>query len=501
MTHDPLIATALLGTARMAVVPPPPDVSLESTWAAISIEDPADAVLQALALTRAMHHGGTKLQTENAPVPACAPESQELLSAGAVDALMRLLKGEFSEVLSEWLGFASTAGGVLPGRVLPELLAAATKDHSLRHLTRKLAGERGIWIAGRHQKFSWIIEGQSVEENSWEEGSPAERIAWLRQTRTTDPSRAMEAVTSHWSGEEVTMRESILRVISENPLPSDEAWLEQHALTDRRQEVRDLAAVSLASLPDSAFRKRALGRIGTHVKIQRRLLKRTIVIEPPKSFEPSWAADGIKEKPPQGTGEKAWWLRQIAGMIPLADWPALLGCDAGELFGFPVDRDWQDPILFGWIDAGRRFPDRALSERFVPFLATLDPWPAVATHRFAVLSAMLDAIPAERRFHLLDAIVGKLPVETAVELLARCREAPPSGVGKTVLAVIDSALVSKPTVFHRQQARALALCIPQEGIQARLELLAKLPELTPAAEEFATTLEFRRSLPTHFKTP
>lgn len=501
MTHDPLIATALLGTARMAVVPPPPDSSLENTWSALGAQDPADAVLQALALTRALHRGGTKLQVAVGTVPACGSESRASFSSGAIDALMRLLKGEFSEVLHEWMCLALASGRVLPGRVFPELLAAASKDYSLRPIVRKLAGERGPWVARRHQKFSWLLEDQKVVDEAWDDGLPVERIAWLRQTRAADPSRALVAVVSHWPGEDAAMREAILRVIAENPLPSDESWLEQQALNDRRQEIRELAATTLACVPDSAFRKRALERIRSRVKLQRRLLKRSITVEPPTAFDPSWAADGLKEKPPQGTGEKAWWLRQMIALIPLDEWPGLLGCEAGELFGFPVDRDWHEPLLLGWIDSARRMPDRALPAQFVPFLAALDPWPVAALPRTVVLSLLLDALPAAGRFRLLDGVVKKLPIPSALDLLARCREAPPAGEGKAVLTVIDTALLSIPTAFNRSQARSLALCIPQDGIPPRLELLAKLSELSPAAEEFATTLEFRRSLPTHFKTP
>ncbi|MEO5716845.1 MAG: DUF5691 domain-containing protein [Luteolibacter sp.] len=414
---------------------------------------------------------------------------------------MRLLKGEFSEVLSEWLDFASTSGRVLPGRVFPELLAAATKDHSLRPTVRLLAGERGKWIVSRYPKFAWLADHEKLDDSSWEEGPAVERIAWLEQTRAMDPARAMQAVASHWSGEDAAMRESILRLMAGNPLPSEESWLEHHALNDRRQEIRELAGIGLGLLPDSGFRKRALGRIRGQVKIQRRLLKRVISVEPPGAFDPSWAADGLKEKPPQGTGEKAWWLRQMTGQLPLDEWPDLLGCDAGECFGFPIDRDWQEPVLLGWIDAARRFPHRSMAERFISFLSALDPWPAAAVPRVAVLASMLDVLPAKPRYALLDVLVGKLPIATAIDLLTRCGGPPPPGMGKAALSAIDTALASTPAVFNRPQARSLALCIPQEGILARLEMLAKLPELSPAAEEFATTLEFRRSLPTHFNLP
>ncbi|RYD22848.1 MAG: hypothetical protein EOP88_06540 [Verrucomicrobiaceae bacterium] len=499
MTNDPLISMALLGTARLAVLPPAPDPMLEKTWSAIASEDPADAVLQALALTRAMYRAGAGTQADRRPVAACAVDSDGIFSAAAVDTLSRMLRGEFRELLPEWMRLAAESGRVVPGRVLPELLAEASKDHSLRGQARQIAGGRGRWIAARHERFAWLLEDRVIQDGSWEDGTPGERIAWLREARGADAAVAMAAVASTWSGEDVAMREAVVRLVAGNPLESDEQWLEKEAMKDRRQEVRELAAAALAGLGDSAFRKRAAERIMRHVKLQRKLLRRVITVEPPQVFDPAWTADGLKEKPPQGTGEKAWWLRQIAGMLPLDAWADLLGCGPADLFGLAVDGDWQDPLLSGWLDAARRFPHRALAEQTVPFLATLQAWPATAPHRVTVISSILEPLPVARRYELLDGIAGRIPTEMTLALLERFQDAPPPGTGKRALAVIDVALAATPPVIHRQQARALALCIPQDAIQTRLELLAKLPEISPAAEEFATALEFRRTFPTHFK--
>ena len=191
------------------------------------------------------------------------------------------------------------------------MLAAAAKNPALRAAVPALAGERGLWIARRHRNYAWMLEGTAVDENAWDDGDPAERLAWLRQTRAADPSRAAAAIAAQWSGEDASMRESILRIIGESPQACDEPWLEGLALKDRRQEIRELAATALSDLPDSGFQSRAVARVRGRVKIERRFLKRVIAIDPPAAFDPAWAADGIKEKPPQGIGEKAWWLRQM----------------------------------------------------------------------------------------------------------------------------------------------------------------------------------------------
>ena len=504
MTTDPLIATALLGTARMPAMPPAPDPSLEATWQAIPIDNPAAAVLQGLAILRTLQRCGIKTlaatDATDASVPS-PPESREVLEPAAVDVLQRLLAGQFPEVLPEWLRLASASARRVPGRLLPALLAAATKTPALRAVVPALAGERGLWIARRHRNFPWMLDETEVDENAWDAGEPAERLAWLRQARIADPSRTATAISAHWAGEDASMRESILRIIMENPQAWEEPWLEESALKDRRQEVRDLAATALASLPASDFQKRAHARVRGRVKIERRFLKRTITIDPPAAYDPSWAADGIREKPPQGMGEKAWWLRQMISLIPLDQWPGVLDVGENELFTTAIDKTWQEPLLLGWIDSARRLPRRAHAHRFLPFIAALEPWPPSASPKSQVMAGMLDALTHNERFEALDGLVRDLTVPLALDLLARCGEPPPPGKGKAILALLDQALVTIPTPFVRPQARALAVCIPQDGIQPRLDKLAKLTELSAAAEEFATTLEFRRSLISHFTLP
>jgi hypothetical protein len=73
MSHDPLFSAALLGTARMTALPPAPDALLEESWKVIPLENPAAAVLQALALTRALRRAGTRSLDAPAATDACPP--------------------------------------------------------------------------------------------------------------------------------------------------------------------------------------------------------------------------------------------------------------------------------------------------------------------------------------------------------------------------------------------------------------------------------------------
>ena len=399
MISDPLISTALLGTARMSALPPAPDPCLEETWKKLDAENPATAILSALALTRTLRIAGAETLATSEETVVCPSENSAYLPAIGVDLAMRLISGEFPEILPEWMRLATATDLILPPRVLPELLSMASKNQSIRAAASRLAGERGLWIARRHPDFSWLLEGSGVGEDAWETGQPVERIAWLRQTRADHPSAAADVISSHWAGEDAAMREGIMRLVSEDPQPCDEEWLQTLALADRRQDIRELAAVSLMKISASAFRAGAIARLRGCVKTERRLLKRIITVTPPAAYDPAWGVDGIKEKPLQGIGEKAWWLRQITALVPLDDWPNLLVVAREDLFSISREKDWEEALLAGWIESARRFPNLAISEHFIPFIAKTEPWPQGAHLRPQLLQGTLSPNISKVGFH------------------------------------------------------------------------------------------------------
>lgn len=493
MTHDPLIAQSLLGSARMTALPAAPTPELAEIWPTLDPLNPAASLLQALALSRALQVAGTRPVTlPDDAMAACPAETRPFLPPAMVAAGLRLLGGDFSELIDEWLALGTAAGAVVPPRSLPAVLLFATRNQEHRAAVRKLCGERGFWLARLRSEFSWLLEEAPVDEAAWDEGQPTERLAWLRQMRRADPTRARAAVAAQWAGEEPAMRERILRVIAAAPEADDVEFLEKECLKDRRQEVREQALAALLQVPDSPLRQRSLERAAALVRVERKLLRRYLIVTPPTEFQTAWSADGLKEKPPQGTGEKAWWLRQLVALVPLAAWPERLGITARELFSLPIDGDWAEPLHLGWMDAARRLPCLALPAEFVPWAASLEPWPKAAFHRSQVIGQLMETLPVGQRYMILEVIHGHLSPELLLELLCRCPAPPTPGTAEKCLATIRSAIRKSPAALTRPQARALARCVPLPDVARELQSLATLPELTSAAEEFAATLDFRR---------
>lgn len=491
MSTDPLTTAALLGTGRMTAFPTAPHEVLEEAWPELPVADGPRAVLQAAALeVTARRAGYQPISGVDLPEPAVEGDMRPVPPVG-VAAVHRMLAGEYAEGLVEWLRVASANGLSAPARLLPPIFDLGTRRRELRSLIRQVGGTRGVWLARQQKAWSWVVEEVVVPDEAWDEGSPAERLAWLRQTRAADPERAMAAIAAEWKGEAPDGREAIVAMVAEHPLPDDEDWLESLALKDRRQATRQAAVAALLAIPESAFRTRVLERAGKLLHVVGRGKKRILKLEPPKEFDQSWAADDIREKGPQGTGEKAWWSRQILAQVPLSAWPDLLKLEAKELFVIPRDPDWGDTVLLAWTDALQRRPE--LLDEFLPALfAVIDKLPLT-------IGSMLRPVLEQLAPELIGGVLEPLPLPSEEMLALLVRFQPPLDQKRTprLFELVTAWWSTKSQAFTRPEAAALAFCVDPASIPMLLERIAKFPDLGAAAEEFARAIEFRQTYLPH----
>lgn len=96
---------------------------------------------------------------------------------------------------------------------------------------------------------------------------------------------------------------------------ADEPFLEE-ALTDRSRNVRATAAELLSALPDSALAGRMAARARSCVSLG----PEGITVEAPYACDPAMERDGVAAKPPNGRGERSWWLGQLVDAAPLSMW-------------------------------------------------------------------------------------------------------------------------------------------------------------------------------------
>ena len=243
-----------------------------------------------------------------------------------------------------------------------------------------MAGERGRWLARYNPAWRWLVDGvapASLEERQrvWDEGTPDARLSALRATRLTDPAKARSWIDGAWKAEKASLREEMVAAMVANLSADDEPLLPQ-ALADRAAGVRAAASRLLARIETSPFAARARERAdavleytapGTGVfgALKSRLAGKghgSLSVSPPAAFVREWADDGFLEKPPAGTGERAFWLRQILSLVPPAHWEQRFGATAESLVHAASKTEWAEPVLAAWTDATVRFEARGWAD-------------------------------------------------------------------------------------------------------------------------------------------
>jgi hypothetical protein len=165
MTRWQAILTAALIGAERAVVPPPPTL-LPAELAPLSESpDQAAMLLDHAALLTVARRAGQRADSAQSPRPA-ADDTRPAVSATAGRRLARILAGENSDLIAEWLTAAVTLGLRPPPQLLPALLdrarrvAASNPDPDearLRDLVAAAGGPRASWLAGLNPAWSWLL--------------------------------------------------------------------------------------------------------------------------------------------------------------------------------------------------------------------------------------------------------------------------------------------------------------------------------------------------------
>ena len=264
------------------------------------------------------------------------------------------------------------------------------------------------------------------------------------------------------------------------------------ALKDRRQDIRELAAVALSTLADSGFRGRAIARVRERVKIERRLLKRVIAVE---------TAGRVRSRVGGGRhqGKAAAGHRRESMVAAPDDCPRPARRLAGTVRGrrktncspWPATRTGRNRCCSAGSIPRAACPPARCPRQFLPFIATLEPWPTVrhaAKHR--VMAALLDASlpPIASR---CSTAWRSTAAPVALDLLARCGEASARRYGKSDPRPARRGDLSIPDRLH-----------PPASPRARpLHSARRHPVASRSPRQTPRTLRRRRGIRHHSRIP
>jgi hypothetical protein len=330
------------------------------------------ALLSAAALVSQYRIAGVKPTMFDGVLPtADDAQALPLLAPLAVSHLQRLLNdNELKAIVSEWFTLAATVKRRVPFALIPPLLELAAQNRSLRPAITALIDKRGAWLANQHPDWHKLLiqaDDEVLQAVSlWEEGNLAQREEYLRQYRQQDAAKARELLQAVWKQEPAATRQSFLAVLANQLSSDDEAFLNT-CLEDRGKGVRQLAATLLGALPDSAFSQRQKQRLNSWLRYEKGglLKKAKLIVELPETWDKNWQADGIEQKPPQGKGEKAWWLEQALSTVPPAYWSTQWQLSPADILALLNKHDWRDTLITTWKQALQNYPDSDWAEAFL----------------------------------------------------------------------------------------------------------------------------------------
>src|ERR1051326_6858133 len=406
---DDILATAVVGTEQRELKLAVREDELGSLLKQVDHTDRESSLLTAASVVALYRSAGIAPPADTQPLSeASVQDETSRSSAASGQHLVSMLGGEFNEVLPEWLAAMHRARKRVPEEHLPALLDHGRVDLSLRRMIVAVVGQRGEWLAS--QNPNWHYATQRDENDLWETGSREARLLLLEQVRSTDPTKARELLATTWPQESAKDRVVFLEKLAAGLNSGDEPFLNE-ALHDRSVEVRRAARTLLAGLPNSDFSRRLQDLAHQILSFKKPLIgKARIEVAMPEDPIAWLKANEIEidttpRTATQSVGPKAWALKEMISLIPVAHWNELWKRTAIEIIRAGDESEWRESFALGFVAAARRDRDPDWIEALVFFTET-DPKQPPLTELVAYLPAArlealsLDALKSESaEFH------------------------------------------------------------------------------------------------------
>jgi hypothetical protein len=399
-----LTQAALLGTGRQAIAIAAGESELSRLLAQLDWNRREEALLAAAALSGLHEATGQLPARDTAPAPEpCAGEELPRLSERAGSLLLRLLGGDFPELLPECLRRCAGARQLPFPEALPALLTTGLARAELRADILPVLGRRGRWLAAQNPDWAWAIGATADDETIWHVGGGGARLLFLQRLRRTNPARARELLTSTWKDETPEDRAGFISILETGLTLEDEPFLEA-ALEDKRKEVRRNAAALLAQTPGSALNQRMTDRVAPLLKFvpgESGKLKKSksgsVEITLPGECDKAMQRDGVEPRPLTGFGEKIWWLIQMLEMTPLDFWTTKWNAAPAEIVAASLPREWEKEMFEAWTRAAVRQKNAAWAGSLFSI--------AVHTKQVTKLEGLVGAMSAPQRELLFTPLI------------------------------------------------------------------------------------------------
>ncbi|MCC6723111.1 MAG: hypothetical protein IT258_01280, partial [Saprospiraceae bacterium] len=304
-------------------------------------------------------------------------------SAKALHLLRLMVRGPHGDVLPEYFDGLRHAKKSLPASELPAMLQQKDLATTWEEV-EPLLGEDGRWLLRQHPEWSKLLEKPSTY--NWQTGTRQERLKMLAFWRKTSPKFALELVQSTWQTESPTDKAAFLALLQTNLSEAEIGFLEA-CLDDKRKEVRQVAALLLAKIPNSSLSKRIKERASQFLALKNNRLQ----VELPEEPDDAAQKDGIlKLHPDWQGGAKASLLGQVVSRVNPRHWETYFNMPAQAVVELFQHSDWSKTLLQALVSATVFHGETAWATQLTVHLL-LDK--SNTFNSFPNLDAMLDLLP------------------------------------------------------------------------------------------------------------
>ncbi len=344
----------------------------------------AVALLRAAALAACARRAGL-LAADAGALPAPSPASPER-AAALVPPAARIVEGALAgsepEGTREYLELVAEAGWRVPELLIAELLSLGRRNVEVRAPIVEVLGERGRWLAGLHPDGRWVA---GTDLADWPTASALERRTLLQELRQRDPAAAITLLRGSADGPafaafdaaSAAQRLAFCEALRVGLGPWDVDLLE-HALDDRRPDVRQAAIEIALLLPGAGLQARAEARTEGMITARRDGLSRRhhLEIVLPAECTDEMRRDGISDTVPAhshlstATAGEIMFVAELARVDPTV-WTRRTGLTPEEFLDAVADlpgttRPVSELLSDGLLPAVLRHGDPGWVAAFLP---------------------------------------------------------------------------------------------------------------------------------------
>lgn len=248
-----IINTAMIGTDKKQISAAELPADLQEAATIIYANEAIDKeekFLQLAALTFNYRQAGVlPLHKETVTLPQCAPEEKTYCNTSASQVLKGIQSEQSIPLLKFWLQQCNAKDQVAQPELIPSLLAEGVQQKKLQTLVAACCGKRGKWLSSFNE--AWNFSQNQTAEQRWQTGTPEQRKAILKDTRTNDPALARDWLQQTWPQEDANTKTAFLEILSINISEADITFLESLSL-EKSKKVKEETTNLLKCIPASA---------------------------------------------------------------------------------------------------------------------------------------------------------------------------------------------------------------------------------------------------------